>query len=67
MPFFCLKGFIREPKPPKKGNKGTTGRPRFTQGAKAPQAGQNLHLELTPVAARSSCSVPVMVYVVAEI
>ena len=24
---FCLKGFIREPKPPQKGNKGTPGHP----------------------------------------
>ena len=29
---FCLKGFTREPKPPQKGNKGTTGHPR---GSKA--------------------------------
>ena len=29
---FCLKGFIREPKPPQKGTKGTTGHPRIERG-----------------------------------
>ena len=31
---FCLKGFIREPKPTQKGNKGTTGHPRVIQQKK---------------------------------